>query len=299
MFGANKFGWLKHPGYNGGGDSGGGSSGTQTTVQKADPWEGVQPYLTSAYETASNLYGPESTGPALYEGQYTVDPDPLRTQAQDYQQWWATSQLPQNISDINTAYGRLLNAPNVENNPWLQGAANAAIQPIMQQYQENILPGIRSGAMQSGQYGGSRQGVAEGIAAGRTSQAIGDTTSRIYADAYNQGMESLAKGLSFSPTFLDIGMKPASSLYDLATQKENIAQTDLNEAIKRWEYEQGLPYNQLNDYLALLNGAQGGTSTSNTTGTQPNYGGGDSTLGTIGGLLSLVPSLLFSNYEDN
>lgn len=278
------------------GDGGGGSQPaqtTQTTVQKSDPWSGVQPYLTSAYGTAQNLYE-NSGGPKLYEGQYTVDPDPLRLAAQNYQQNYALNQMPQDIGTIGSAYQNLLNAPNVENNPWLQGAATAATRPIMQQLNENILPGIRTNAMNTGQYGGSRQGIAEGIAGGRAAQAVGDTTSRIYADAYNQGMESLAKGMMFGPTMIDLAQKPAGSLYNLASQRENIDQTRLNEQIKRFEYQQKLPYSQLSDYLQLLQGQQGGQSTQVGTGTQPNYGGGDSGLGTLGTIMALG-SIFFSD----
>lgn len=49
---------------------------------------------------------------------------------------------------------------------------------------ENILPQIRSGAIQSGQYGGSRQGIAEGLAASRAQQDIATATAPMYQQAF-------------------------------------------------------------------------------------------------------------------
>lgn len=54
-----------------GGGSGGGNS---TTTQKADPWEGVQPYLTQGYQQLSQLYGPDAQGPQYFPGQTLATP---------------------------------------------------------------------------------------------------------------------------------------------------------------------------------------------------------------------------------
>lgn len=42
-----------------------GGGGSTNTVQTADPWEGVQPYLTEAYQRAAGLYG-AGQGPEMY-----------------------------------------------------------------------------------------------------------------------------------------------------------------------------------------------------------------------------------------
>ncbi|NQD57435.1 hypothetical protein HP546_19040 [Pseudomonas sp. CM25] len=62
----------------GGGSGGGGSS---TTVQKADPWAGVQPYLSEAYARANGLYG--GAGPQYYPGQAVASPNYLEGMGQN------------------------------------------------------------------------------------------------------------------------------------------------------------------------------------------------------------------------
>src|SRR5262245_43819878 len=69
-------------------------------------------------------------------------------------------------------------------NPMEQAAIDAAVRPIYQNLQEGVLPQLRSGAAAAGQYGSSRQGIAEGLASGRASQAAGDTAAKIAESAY-------------------------------------------------------------------------------------------------------------------
>ena len=69
-------------------------------------------------------------------------------------------------------------------NPYLTDSANAISRNLTQNFQENMLPGINSGAMMAGGFGGSRQGVAQGIGMGRTQQAIGDAQASLYGNAY-------------------------------------------------------------------------------------------------------------------
>ncbi len=63
-----------------------------------------------------------------------------------------------------TTLGNQLNAANISQNPYFAPALQAAFQPVTQNLMENVLPGIRGAAIQSGGLGGSRQGIAEGKA---------------------------------------------------------------------------------------------------------------------------------------
>jgi hypothetical protein len=73
---------------------------------------------------------------------------------------------------------------NPESNPNLRGAMDAAVNPIQLRLQRQIMPGISDRAVQQGAYGGSRQGVAEGVAAGEFAREALDATNRIAYDNY-------------------------------------------------------------------------------------------------------------------
>ena len=84
-------------------------------------------------------------------------------------------------------------------NPYFKGYTEAAIRPLSQQFAESVLPNIRSGAGETGNYGSSRQGIAEGLAAGRLAQTSGDVTSRMASEQYGQNLGGLIAGTQMSP----------------------------------------------------------------------------------------------------
>lgn len=256
----------------GGGSGGGGSS---TTVQKADPWEGVQPYLSEAYARANSLYG--GAGPQYYPGQQVATPNWLEGagqtdmlqnmgqlglvgdnafQASQNMQTGAMNQLQngqmlqgnattnmQNMGQYlnqSTPYGmsaldsmlaqanqasggygtaanaagtlagygtsggvqagtsgqmdamtRLMNAGDPSSNQYVANAINSAIRPVTQNFQEQVMPAIRQGAQAAGQMGSSRQGIAEGIAARGYQDTVGDISSNMMNQAYNQGLQAM------------------------------------------------------------------------------------------------------------
>lgn len=69
-------------------------------------------------------------------------------------------------------------------NPYLQQSANNIATNLTQNWQQNALPAINSGAMMAGGFGGSRQGVAQGISANGLNQAIGQAQTSLYGNAY-------------------------------------------------------------------------------------------------------------------
>ena len=314
----------------GGGSGGGGSS---TTVQKADPWSGVQPFLSEAYMRASGLYG--SAGPQYYPNSTVATPNPLETTGQGMQlgnavpigdaginaynslqgmqalSGWAgnVGQLMQNqgtnamrnlaaqtsggadqassaasqlmaqgggnmalgsgglsqaaqglggmadqfanagagtgtIIDqltgrgtalteggnaaVNRAmgqlsgagsnimsggYGTAQNAMNQltaagdpANNPFFQQAVQSAIRPVTEQFREQVLPGIGHGAQSAGQFGSSRQGIAEGIASRGYLDTVGDITANMGNAAYAQGLGALSNAGSLGSNLAGLGL---------------------------------------------------------------------------------------------
>ena len=88
-------------------------------------------------------------------------------------------------------------------NPYLEGQANAITSVANQNLQQNVLPGIGSGAVAAGGYGGSRQGVAEGIASGMNQQGITNSLANLYGTNYQQDQSN------------DINRQAVSNQYNL------------------------------------------------------------------------------------
>ena len=83
-----------------------------------------------------------------------------------------------------------------EQNAYLDEYVQAAINPLTNELTRSVLPGIQSEAITAGGLGGSRQGVAEGMALESYMQQVGDISSSIYSDAYGQGLDATMGVLS-------------------------------------------------------------------------------------------------------
>lgn len=82
---------------------------------------------------------------------------------------------------------------DVNSNPYLQGLISSLNDNVTRSFNEQILPNLRRGTVLNGGTGttGSRQGIAEGIAARGTSEAIADQTAQILANQYNTQQQNI------------------------------------------------------------------------------------------------------------
>lgn len=164
-------------------------------------------------------------------------------------------------------YG-LTTAMDVNNNPYLANTVNAAMGRIQNKYTDpnGVLANIRGGAEAAGQYGGSRQGVAEGIAAREYSQALGDTAAQMYSDAYNKGQDTFARTLATAPSVMQSYTLPAQWESAVGAQREGLAQAmeDYNAAQRDWQLNS--QWAPLERYANVVYGGGGSQGTSKTTG---------------------------------
>jgi len=85
-------------------------------------------------------------------------------------------------------------------NPWLAGTGDAMTRNINRILRTQTLPEIGSGAVATGQYGSSRQGISEGLAMTGAAQAVADANQQLYSGAYGQGLDAMTKGLALAPS---------------------------------------------------------------------------------------------------
>lgn len=236
--------------------SGGGS---QTTVQKADPWSGVQPYLRQGYADASNLY--QSGGPQYYPGQTYVGANPYEEQAQTLAMNNALGGMQQSSNALNQGLQFSLNAPDVANNPYIGGVADTIQKRMSRQFNEDLMPRITTNAVQSGGLGGSRQGIAEGLAARGTSEATGDALAALYADAYGSGLDAQGRALVAAPSAMQASLMPSQTVGQVGQFYRGMDEMALQSDMDRFNYNEQLPYQNLSNYMNVLQGAPWGSTT--------------------------------------
>ena len=188
-----------------------GGSSTTTTVQKADPWSGQQPYLKDVFSQASHLYHSGALSPDFYPGQTVAEQSPWSSQAMQMQAdralaGSASVQAAQSAVDgivsgqalAGTGLGVLeglasrdVNAGNSglaalegmaqARNPWLDTLYEDASREAL-----SVLDGSfsRAGRYGSGAHAAAQADAATGLA------------SQMYGAAYEQQMQAAAQAAS-------------------------------------------------------------------------------------------------------
>lgn len=90
------------------------------------------------------------------------------------------------LNPTNAMQGMLSGRPD---NPYLDQQAAAITGQLTRNLNENVMPGLRSEALASGQYGGSRQGIAEGLAASRLNQDLAPALTNLYGTAFENAQQ--------------------------------------------------------------------------------------------------------------
>lgn len=270
-----------------------GGGGSTTTTQKADPWEGVQPYLKDAF---ANFVGQGSQTPSYYPGQTYAGFQPMQEEAMSGMMDYAGGpQLGGMIGNAQDALNfGLTSYQDPESNPVIGKYVESAIRPLTQAYKGAVGNTIAGNAVGAGGLGGSRQGVAEGLATQSYLDAAGDVSSGIYQDAYGKGLDAMKSSMAMSPMMAQFGQMP----YDIANQVggayQGMDQNAINEAMQRYGFNQDAGFNRAGSILNTLQGTPWGQSSS--TGPNPNQSnplsnmmGGAMGGGALGGMLGAAP----------
>lgn len=158
----------------------------------------------------------------------------------------SSSRAAQGALDPTSALGKLLSG-NVTN-PYLDRQAGAIANQLTRNLNENVLPGVRSNALAAGQYGSSRQGIAEGLAMSRMNQDMASSLANLYGGAYENSQQRMANTASdlnnqaIATTLANAGLGLQSNAQNLQAQQFNASNA--------------LAYNQLNANIGFQNNAQ-------------------------------------------
>lgn len=306
-----------------------GGNDTQTT--NTAPWSELQPYLTGTpgtdategywqteqdpfndTETRTWVPGTEGTDatPGLFSEAmdlYTQGPQsyyPGQTYADQTQ-----AQLQGQSGGLNFAQGamqdtagsalganRLMTSGDLlyaNSNPYLQQNISDANSLIARDFNENIMPSIGQGAQGAGQYGSSRQGIAEGIAGRGAAEAMTRNTNQMMNQAYGTGLNAMATGVGQTQGALAAGLSPYQAMMDIGGQQQAFNQLGINDDINAYNFNQQAPWQNVANLQGALTGnymGSGGSSTVPVTGDNPLLGalGGAATGYSFGGPIGAV-----------
>lgn len=258
---------------------------------ETEPWVKQQPYLKEIFGEAQGFYQNQDLWPSYYWGNTVAPTNPIEMTALQQIAQTSMGPMPEQVAQMANANQWLAGpAMYAESNPYLGGYIEAATEPVIRQFNEDVLPEIRSGAIQAGQYGGSRQGIAEGIAMDRLQQNLLNTTSGITNEAYQRGLDNMIKATALMPATMQAGLMPGQAMAGVGQGLRTMDQLFIDSYINRHGYNENLPLEMLVYYNNLVNGMYGGTSTASYQQSlgQQLAGAAGAGLGTYG-MLAAIP----------
>jgi hypothetical protein len=269
------------------------SQGDQTVTNKTElpSWYTgpAKAMMDQAQAAAANIARP-------YQGNTVAGLDPMTQQAVSY--------TGANMGSTNPAYAQAgQTAANVAGytpgsfltgnigaymNPYIQNVEQAALGNMDNAYRQNLNT-IGDRAINANAFGGSRQGVAEGVAASENARQMGDLSAQLRAQGYGQAGTMMQSDMDRSMRGQELNLNAATTQGNLATGgqaaylqglqsavaagqiNQEQAQQLLNQNVSRYDAMSNIPANQLNLMLAALGGTQVPTTSTQKTPTSGNW----------------------------
>lgn len=233
------------------------ATSTQTTA--IDP--AIQPYMTYGLTEAQRLY--QGGGPQYYAGQTYVSPSDTTQQAIQALQQRATTGNPllsaAQQQTLGTVKGDYLGG-----NPFFQGAFQPAAQAARQTF-ESALGDIGSKASLAGRYGSGAMGNLQQQAAGQFAQKLTDTAGQLAYQNYAQERARQQQATAMAPEMAQADYGDIQRLLAAGQLGEGYQGQALQADINRFNYQQQLPQQQLNQYLNQVYGFPAGRTTTTKT----------------------------------
>jgi hypothetical protein len=223
------------------GGSSGGSEKT-TSIQNSEPWKEQTPFLKYGMNEAMRLY--QSNPPPQYYPGSTVAP----FSAEQNQAFGLGAQrATQGNQSMKMAegFGQDVMGGKYLNNPYDDQVFN--------NIQSKVMPAVNSNFMGSGRYG-------SGLHGDTMTRALTESYAPYASQNYQQGLDRMGQAASMAPMFAANDYTDLGALEAIGQQKQQLGQSELNDAAARWDYYQQLPYNMLGQFQASTGGSYGGST---------------------------------------
>ncbi len=250
----------------------GGGGGTpqqtsSTTVQELSPeqraiLEPLIPIVTQFGQTPLEPFGKDIVQP--------FNPAELAAQQQAL---IASRTIETNVGQAGdfTRFLQSQEALDPSTNPALQANIDAAVRPLTQSFAETILPNIRGQEVVAGQVGGSRGRLAEQSAVDTLLRSIGETSSNIVGQNFQNVLSAGTQALSTVPGTAQTTLQPAQVGASVGEAQRALQQAQLQEEAQRFGAEQLKAFAPAQAAAGVAFGIPGGSTTS--TGTAPGPSG--------------------------
>lgn len=218
-------------------------------------------------------------------------------------------------TEINNTWNQLVRPTmegqylNPESNTYLQKYVDAAQQPLIENYQQNILPSLNQSAVGAGRYGSNAWQTGVTQAGEDLNRQLGNVAANIYAPAYESERNRQMESANYAPAIYEMfagqqgnaqnnlmnllnqQFKNAGYLASTGEAQQGQTQNDINANMQLWDDQLYGPQNWANIManFFMTGGAQGRTSKTSSPYSGPTLG--QTLLGTGSGLAGIANQL--------
>lgn len=199
----------------------------------------------------------DPNGQNFFDGQSQVadlTPDELRAQAM--LRALATGGMS-DLSGNAANYASTILGREPGNNPDLDKLIDATLRDVTRQTTDpgGVFSQIRNATLQNGSFGGTRQGVMEGVAAGRLADSLAKTSSEMRLAGREQDLRSAQSILQTLPTITNTMALPAGLMSAVGGQNRAQQQAVIDSLIRAWSYNNFEPDRRLENFFRLVGSA--------------------------------------------
>tara|TARA_A100000172_G_scaffold28325_1_gene16728 strand:+ start:620 stop:1462 length:843 start_codon:yes stop_codon:yes gene_type:complete len=230
--------------------------GTTTQIQELNPTQ--EPFVEYGLQEAQRLY--ESGSPVYFPGQTYVGPSEQTQTALDAAQNRAIQGnplVPAAQSQFqSTIEGDYLSATN----PYFANRFNTAADAAQQRYFD-AMNQINSQASMAGRYGSNAMGQLQDRATSQFAKSLTDTAGELAFNNYAQERARQLAAAQSAPALAAQDYADIDRMLSLGNISEGYQQQALQDSISRFDFEQGMPQNKLQNFLSAAYGAPLGGQT--------------------------------------
>ena len=264
-------------------------AGGGTTTTTTEPWIEQQDFLEEGFGAAKELYKARPLGPAYYGGPTLAGFDPAQQASQRMAMNYAMGTRPQDMqrqAEASLKTGLSGQVDTAAFNPLVSALSGK----VQSELQGNILPGIRESLVRY-QPGGSSRGdlvqnkaIANAVTSGMTLPL-----AEAYGNAYNTAQQRATQAAQQYPSIMGAPLGMAEAVGEVGEARRGMTQEGINRAMARDQYTKNAPQQALANYMSMIGGNYGGT----TTQTAPS-----DPFGTLMSLGSLAGGLGWAPFSD-
>jgi len=194
------------------------------------------------------------TGRDVFRQNRTAGFTPFQTQAFD-QTGQVVTNLDNQAAQAAGGFGMFTDPNSIGANPFLESAIQAMRESANRDFQRNQVPAIRNNAVAGGGLGGSRQGIAEGLAMSDLNQDLINRESTLRSNQVNVDTNNMLNALINQGQILSGQTRGTDLLQRTGALQQDQRQREIQGSMDRFNEEQDLQFQRDQELLRILMGA--------------------------------------------